>query len=113
MVYPVDGRSPTIICGSCAYRTGDPLPQEVSWSPDGRWLYLALIGGSAVFAVPLRPGQILPPLTPAGLRSVEEVVALPGAKPISVSGIFPGPDPSIYAYPKFSAQRNIYRIQVP
>jgi Tol biopolymer transport system component len=114
MMYPVNGGSPTTICSNqCAYRSGTWLPQEVSWSPDGKLLYLALMGGSAVFAVPLRPGQALPALPPGGLRSVGDAIALPGAKPFPVPGAIPGPDPSTYAYPKFTAHRNVYRVAVP
>ena len=111
-VYPVEGGSPTMVCGSCAYRT-DGAPQPLSWSPDGKLLYLGLMGGNNVYTVALRPGRILPPLPPAGIRSFEDVAALPGAKPFPVPGAVPSPDPSVYAYPKVSAQRNIYRITVP
>ena len=76
-------------------------------------LYLGLIGGSAVFSIPLRPGEVLPRLPAGGLRSLEDVAALPGAKPFSVTVVFPGPSPSLYAYPTQTAQRNIYRVAVP
>jgi Tol biopolymer transport system component len=111
MAYPVEGGSPTIICGNnCAYRGGGDLAQPVSWSPDGKLLYLSLMAGSAVFTVPLRPGQVFPPLPTAGIRSFEDVAALPGAKPFPVASAFPSSDPSLYAYPKVISQRNIYRV---
>jgi eukaryotic-like serine/threonine-protein kinase len=111
MLYPVAGGSALMIC-TCGNR-GPDAPQPVSWSPDGKLLYLSLVGGQAVFAVPLRPGQVLPALPPAGIRSYEDASALPGAKPFPASGAFPGPNPSVYAFPKFTAQRNIYRVPVP
>jgi serine/threonine protein kinase len=54
-VYPVEGGSPTMICGTCGGRDTE-FPQIVSWSPDGRLLYFA-IWGQATYAVPLRPGR--------------------------------------------------------
>jgi serine/threonine protein kinase/Tol biopolymer transport system component len=114
MMYPVNGGAPTVVCSNdCAYRSGNTSPQEVSWSPDGRRLFLALMGGGTVFAIPLSPGRMLPPLPSAGLQSVEEAAALPGAKPFPVPAAIPGPDPSVYAYTKVTAQRNIYQVPVP
>ena len=111
-VYPVDGGSPTMICGVCGGRDTE-FPQIVSWSPDRRFLYFA-VWGQATYAVPLRPGQVVPPLPAAGIRSAEDVAALlPGARAFPVPGAFAGPNPSVYAYSKVSAQRNIYRIPVP
>ncbi len=109
-VYPVDGGSPVIICGTCGYRSASP--QEVSWSPDVKLLYLAAMAGQAVFSIPLHAGQILPPLPRAGLRSVGEMAALPGAKQLPKAFAVAGPNPSIYVYPKFTVQRNIYRVPV-
>ena len=37
---------------------------------------------------------------------------MPGARTFPVPGAFAGPNPSIYAYSKVSAQRNIYRVPV-
>ena len=111
LVYPVDGGSLTMICGTCGFRDSE-FPQPVSWSPDGKLLYLAL-SGLPTYAVPLRPGQVLPPLPPAGIRSFEDAAALPGARAFPVPGAFAGPNPSIYAFSKVTAQRNIYRVPVP
>lgn len=111
MVYPVDGGAPKMVC-VCGNR-GPDAPQPVSWPPDGKRVYISLVGGQTVFAVPLRSGQVVPPLPPAGIRSSEEAAALPGAKAFPVAGAFPSPDPSVYAFPKFSAQRNIFRVPVP
>jgi serine/threonine protein kinase/Tol biopolymer transport system component len=110
MLYPVDGGSASMIC-ICGNRASD-APQPVSWSPDGKLLYISLVGGQTVFAVPLRSGQVLPPLPPGGIRSVEDAAALPGAKPFPVAGAFPAPNPSVYAFPKYLAQRNIFRVPV-
>jgi serine/threonine protein kinase len=111
VVYPLDGGSPTRVC-ICGNRALD-APQPVSWSADGKLFYISLVGGQAVYSVPLRPGQVLPPLPAGGIRSSEEVAKMPGAKLLAAPGAFPGPSPSVYAFPKFTAPRNIYRVPVP
>jgi hypothetical protein len=70
------------------------------------------MGGSAVFAVSLARGAVLPPLSSGGLKSLQDVLALPGAKSFATPGAFPGPNPSVYAYQKLSAQRNIFQVPV-
>jgi hypothetical protein len=95
----------------CAGRDSE-FPQPVSWSSDGRFVYLSFWDNGA-YAIPLAANQILPPLPPAGIRSVEEAAALPGAQPFPTATAFAGPNPTIYAYSKASAQRNIYRVPVP
>ncbi|HLK51551.1 MAG TPA: protein kinase [Bryobacteraceae bacterium] len=41
-------------------------------------------------------------------RTWQEIVEL-----LAGGSVYPGPDPSIYAYVKVSTQRNIYRVPVP
>ncbi len=118
MLYPIGGGSPTLVCGRC---TGDnvvrllerssPPPSVLSWSPDGRFLYLNFQG--SIYAIPLRPGQAVPPLPATGLRTEQDVAALPGAQLIPEQEAFAGPNPSIYAFTKVAAQHNIYRVSVP
>jgi WD40 repeat protein len=113
-LYPVDGGAPVMLCGACGYRAGGGVTtQAVSWSSDHKLVYLAFMGGSAVFSVPLRAGRVLPPLPQRGIRSFDDVAGLPEAKPFPVPGAIPGPNPSVYVYPKLTAQRNIYRLPVP
>jgi Tol biopolymer transport system component len=112
MVYPAGGGPPTLICGSCNPPQGtDMVPPRLSWTADGRFLFLILAG--ATFAIPLPPGQVLPPIPAGGFQSKEAVAAVPGARLISEESVYPGPDPSIYASMKVSTHRNIYRVPVP
>jgi hypothetical protein len=83
----------------------------VNWSPDGKFLYLNFQG--FIYAIPLRPGQTLPPIPASGFRTKEDVAALPGARLIPEQGAFAGPNPSLYAFSRFATQRNIYRVPVP
>jgi Tol biopolymer transport system component len=112
ILYPVDGGQPTIVTGAARGSRGSEFPQFLTWSPDGRFVYIAL-WGTATFAVPLRGGEVLPRLPSAGIASEQDVASLKGAIRFPVPGAFSGPDPSVYAYAKATAQRNIYRVPVP
>src|SRR5215207_2753705 len=74
----------------------------VDWTPEGKFLYLNFQG--SVYAIPLRTGQALPPVPASGFRTKQEVAALPGARLIREPQAIMGPNPSIYAYPRFSTQ---------
>ena len=110
--YPDDGGPPTLICGGCSPPQGpEVVPPRLSWTPDGRFVYVKFSG--SMYAIPLQPGQMLPPIPASGFQSKEAVAALPGARLVSEESVFPGPNPSVYAFTKVSTQRNIYRVPVP
>lgn len=112
VAYSAGRASPTLICEGCSQPQGpDLLPPPLSWTPDRKFLYLKF--GASLYAIPLQPGQVLPPIPASGFQSKEAVAALPGAKLIAEGSVFPGPNPSIYAFMKVSTQRNIYRVPVP
>ena len=112
MLYPTDGGSPVRVCDCYPPPDVDngPMAPQMSWTPDGKYMYLKF--GAALYAIPLAPGHMLPPIPTAGFPSKEAVAALPGAQLIPQEGAFPGPHPGIYAFMKVSAQRNIYRVPV-
>jgi eukaryotic-like serine/threonine-protein kinase len=111
-VFPTGGGSPTLVCEGCSPPRGpDPIPAHMGWTPDGRFLYLKF--AASTYAIPLQPGQMLPPIPASGFRSKEAVAALPGARLVSEDSVFPGPNPSVYAFMKVATQRNIYRVPVP
>jgi Tol biopolymer transport system component len=112
MVYPAGGGPPTLICGGCNPPQGtDMVPARLRWTPDGRFIHLIFAGST--FAIPLPPGQMLPPIPAGGFQSKEAVAVLPGARLISQESVYPGPNPSIHAFMKVSTHRNIYRVPVP
>jgi hypothetical protein len=137
-VYPSDG-APTLICSGCATAGGENrgiTPPLLSWSPDGKFLYFhttSMTTSGQTYAVPLRPGQILPPLPAAGLGSgvgtpaymphdkalesgegaMANAATLPGTRVIPEQRAFMSGDPSVYAFPRVATHRNIYRIPVP
>jgi len=81
------------------------------WTPDGGFVYLKMEG--SMYAIPLKPGLSLPPLTPSGLQSKRALAAVPGALHVADGVVFPGPNPRTYAYMRVSTHRNIYRVPVP
>jgi Tol biopolymer transport system component len=113
MLYPAAGGSPLLICGTCFRSQGmerGPGPYNVSWSPDGKFFYLNF--ERSIYAIPLRPGRTLPPIPASAFRTKQDVAALPGARLIPAQDAFAGPNPSVYAFSRFTTQRNIYRVPV-
>jgi dipeptidyl aminopeptidase/acylaminoacyl peptidase len=117
LVYPAGSDPPIKVCNGCSSPQGtDPMPAPMSWTPDGRFVYVKFADESQTgptYAIPLKPGKMLPPMPAAGLPSKEALAALPGARLVSNEEIYPGPNPSTYAFTKLAAQRNIYRVPVP
>ena len=112
MVYKSGSGDPIKLCDACTEPQGtDPIPPPLSWTPDGRFVYLRF--AKAMYAIPLQAGQLLPPIPPSGLTSEETVADLPGAKLLSREAVYPGPNPSVYAFTKLTTQRNIYKVPVP
>lgn len=104
------GSSPIRICNSCS----------VGWGPGGKFLYvwfrpLGEMGGGRTIVIGLPPGKALPKLPPNGLKSASDVKGLNVVAEIDMKGMTlfaPGPNPSIYAYVRTSAQRNLFRISL-
>ena len=61
-------------------------------------------------AIPVPPGQSLPPLPENAIRNPSEWAKVPGVKIVNQGRIAPGLDPSTYAYVKFTNHANLYRI---
>jgi hypothetical protein len=84
----------------------------LAWSPDQKFLYV-YCRTQQTYAIPLRSGQLLPSLPQEGLANLTDAADLPGAKAFPEPQAFAGGDPSVYAYPRVTTHRNIYRIPVP
>ena len=105
---PAQGGARIRICDFC----------DVSWGPDGNFLYLRFrgigdMGGGKTFVIRLPAGQQLPVFPAAGLKSAEDIKALNVVAVIDMSGMSvfaPGPNPSVYAYTRMMVQRNLFRI---
>jgi len=112
-IYRRGDQTPVLVCPTCSPPQGtSPLPSDMEWSPDGKFMYLKF--GGSTFAIALPPGKMLPSIPASGFESKEAVARFPGARLVSEEpNVFPGPDPSIYAFTKVTTQRNIYRVTIP
>jgi Tol biopolymer transport system component len=112
MAYPTAGGSATLMCETCSVPKGtDPIPPDMSWTPDGKFVYVNM--GDSTFAIPLKGNSMMPPVPAKGFSSKEAVAAVPGARLVAKERVYPGPNPTIYAFMRVTTQRNIYRVPVP
>jgi Tol biopolymer transport system component len=115
-VYPSEGGAPKLVCDGCAGAGAEDrglTPPLVSWSRDGKLLYLHSEGTRLTYAVPLRSGETLPLLPASGIALGEVERSIAGARAIPQERAFMSVDPLVYAYPRVATHRNIYRIPVP
>jgi serine/threonine protein kinase/Tol biopolymer transport system component len=115
-VYPADGGPAMFSCRRCGAAGGENrgiTPPAVSWSRDGKFLYLNHREAHQIYAVPLEAGRNLPTVPTLDLKSMADASAWPGVVQISEGLAFAGANPSVYAVPRVNTQRNIYRISVP
>jgi eukaryotic-like serine/threonine-protein kinase len=114
-VFPTDGSPPINASTVCAAAGGEDrgtTPPCVSWSPNGKFLYLNDRTAGQIYALPIPRGRNLPPLPVGGISSAKDAAALPGTRVIQERYAFVGTDPSVYAFFRITAQRNIYRVRV-
>lgn len=65
--YPVGAGAATVICPAYANRAPPDQPALLTWSRDGKFVYLHETGLRQTYAVPLRLGQALRRMPPAGV----------------------------------------------
>ena len=89
----------------------------MNWSPDGRFFYLRLefpgMKVSSIYVIPVPSGQSIPAIPERGIESIQDVLAIPGVRTIPYRDVFPGGDPSVYAFVRRTTQRNLYRVRLP
>jgi hypothetical protein len=114
---PLAGGPPIELCEACGTVGAESrgvTPPVMSWARNGKYLYMHSAWLTReTFAIPLGEGQIVPKLPNGGIRSVEDIAALPGAQRIPQLRAFMGDDPSVYVFMRALTQRNIYRVPVP
>jgi DNA-binding winged helix-turn-helix (wHTH) protein/Tol biopolymer transport system component len=104
---PVNGGPARRICHDMCW---------VTWSREGKYFYVETAPAShtnpagKMVAMPVPPGETLPPLPPSGIRRGAEGFAIPGSKIIERGDITPGLDLSTYAYMKSEVHANLFRI---
>ena len=83
-----------------------------SRSGDALWVSGGAVADGRTYIIPLRPGEVLPPISADGFHSEEEIARLPGAQLIGFGGA-PGPSLGTYAFLRSTTQRNLYRVPIP
>ena len=121
VLYSSDGATRKVICNSCATAGAEDrgvTPPTVRWSSDGKLLYLhenATRHGielpNTTYVIPLKSGWMAA-LPASGFPSIDAAAAALGKSLTLADRVFPSPDPSVYAFPRLSSHRNIFRIQV-
>jgi serine/threonine protein kinase/Tol biopolymer transport system component len=111
---PLTGGAPIELCAACATVGAENrgvTPPVVSWARNGKYLYLHSAWTTReTFSIPLAAGRIAPALPDGGIRTVEDIAALSGARRIPQLRAFMGDDPSVYVFLRATPQRNIYRV---
>jgi hypothetical protein len=114
-IYRSDGSEPTLLCSHCASGGAEErgiTPPIVSWSGDGRSLYMYSEDLRQIYAAPLKSGEPLPSIPPSGISWRAGPPQIAGMRTIPQRA-FMSADPQVYAYLQVTAHRNIYRILVP
>ena len=103
--FPLAGGTPVLL--------GDYVTMQ--WSADGSSLSVSdfLFAEGRTFIVPLPTGKLLPPVPAAGFLSEQDLAKLPGANRTDAFDAVPSFDPNVYAFSRYTVQRNLYRIPVP
>jgi hypothetical protein len=87
---------------------------EVRWSADGKSAIFSFIeigsGTGTTVAVPLKAGEVFPPLPPGGFHTIAALAKLPGAIAIPARSADVGPGMSSWAWTREINQQNIFQI---
>ena len=115
-IYSTSGADPMLVCKGCASGGAEErglTPAIVSWSRDGRELYLYAEHTLETYALPLPPGDERPAIPVSGIEWIDGPPPLPHVRTISTPRAFMSGNPEMYVYLRVSSHRNIYRIPVP
>jgi serine/threonine protein kinase len=112
---PLEGGAPIPVCDSCSvgYGTARSSSPLVSWSLDGKWVYVALrhfpFGSSKTAVIPVKTGAA-PPTFTRGFGSEADFARIPGASLINQDDVSSGMSPNYYVSTRRSAKANLFRI---
>ncbi len=89
-----------------------------AWSSDGRFLSIPVEGSLRVslgrsLAIPIGPGENLPPFPPGGIKELADASVMKGAVSVPRDTVLLGLDLGHYAYVNSTVHRNLYRITLP
>ncbi len=107
IAFPANGESPVLLCDTC----------EIDWTPNAASLIVRLSTAdlsvpSRTFVGALTPGQMLPRLPAAGIRSRADLTGFRISQEID-GLVYPGAQAPVYAVVRGRTERNIYRVPLP
>jgi eukaryotic-like serine/threonine-protein kinase len=115
LAVPLEGGAPIPVCDSCsvAYGTARSSAPLLSWSLDGKWVYVALrhfpFGSSKTAVIPIRSGAA-PPTFMKGFGSEADFARIPGARLINQDDVSSGMSWNYFVSRRRSAKANLFRI---
>jgi eukaryotic-like serine/threonine-protein kinase len=109
--YPVRGGPARVLCKVCAISSQTIDPPIIGWSQDQKSMYVSSSGKTIV--IPLQSGDAFPKFSWDEIVNNPGLARMPGVHVLDLPGVFPGPDPSTYAFWRMSTQSNLYRIGLP
>jgi serine/threonine protein kinase len=113
---PLGGGKPLQICGSCSigFGTVRTLAPLISWTVDGKWVYVPLryfsFGSSKTAAIPMKPGDPPPAFADPKIANEANLARMYGARIIDHDDIAAGLSPERFVYTQRSAKANLFRI---
>jgi eukaryotic-like serine/threonine-protein kinase len=112
---PLEGGAPIPVCDSCsvAYGTARSSAPLLSWSLDGKWVYVSLrhfpFGSFRTAVIPIKTGAA-PPNFAKDFVSETDFARIPGARLINQDDVSSGLSPNYYVSTRRSAKANLFRI---
>jgi hypothetical protein len=112
---PLEGGAPIPVCDSCsvAYGTARSSAPLLSWTLDGKWVYVSLrhfpFGSSKTAVIPVKTGAA-PPTFTKGFVSEADFARIPGARLINQEDVSSGMSSKYYVSTRRSAKANLLRI---
>ena len=112
---PLEGGAPISVCDSCsvAYGTARSSAPLLSWSLDGKWVYVSLrhfpFGSVKTAVIPIKTGAA-PPTFTKDFVSEADFARIPGARLINQDDVSSGMSPNYYVSTRRSAKANLFRI---
>ena len=112
VLLPLAGGPPRPLCYCGAGPIFHDSPR-VSWSGDGKALFVNGGGSMAGIGTTMVPWHGVETLPPGAAMSLAELRQLPGARQIGETSIAPGQTGARFAFTRQAEQSNLYRIRVP
>src|SRR5437899_2343962 len=112
---PLEGGAPIPVCDSCsvAYGTARASAPLLTWSMDGKWVYVSLrhfpFGSLKTAVIPVKSGAP-PPTFMKGFGSEADFARIPGARLLNQDDVSSGMSPNYFVSRRRSAKANLFRI---